>query len=273
MDNDTFPNVVDYWGPNGMINLRNPQVRYTYKTESSEFAVAIEKPGNDIDPGNIREFAPELGSNITGDEKWPDLTAHFRYNGDWGHVQIAGILRNVGYETIGTPDNKPSNSKMGWGINGSANIKTWDKDVLHLSAVYGEGIASYMNDGGTDLAPKLEVGISRPIVGAPPVGSLRGDVVPILGLMAYYDHYWNDHFSSSIGWSMVDVDNTSFQSASAFNKAQYASANLLWTPDKRILIGGELMWAELEDFGGAKGDDTRVQFTFKYSFSSNDFFK
>jgi hypothetical protein len=275
MDGDTFPNTVEYWGPNGMVFLRNPQVRFTYKTESGEFAVAIEKPGNDIDAGNIREVAPELGSNITGDEKWPDLTARFRYNGDWGHVQIAGILRNVGYETIGTPDNRPKNSKTGWGVNGSANIKTWEKDVLHLSAVYGEGIASYMNDGGTDLAPKGSfVGVSQPIVGAPPpTVTLRGDVVPLLGLMIYYDHYWSDTFSSSIGWSMVDVDNTSFQSIDAFNKAQYASANVLWTPDKRILIGGELLWGEREDFNKNKGDDIRLQFTFKYSFSSNDFFK
>ena len=274
MDIDTFPNTIDYWGPNGMVFLRNPQVRYTYKSGGSEFAIAIEKPGNDIDPGNIREVAPELGSNIRGDEKWPDLTAHFRYDDDWGHVQIAGILRNVGYETVGTPDNKPSNSKMGWGINGSANIKTWDKDVLHLSAVYGEGIASYMNDGGTDLGPKLVAGARQPIAGVlPPPGSLRGDVVPLLGLMVYYDHYWSDTFSTSIGWSMVDVDNRSFQSGDAFNKAQYASANVLWTPDKRILIGAELLWGELEDFSGSKGDDTRIQFSFKYSFSSNDFFK
>ncbi|MGH6911842.1 MAG: DcaP family trimeric outer membrane transporter, partial [Phenylobacterium sp.] len=272
MDGDTFPNTIDYWGPNGMVFLRNPQVRFTYKMDSGEFAIAVEKPGNDIDPGNIREIAPELGANITGDEKWPDLTAHFKFGDDWGHVQIAGILRKVGYETIGTPDNRPKNSKMGWGINGSANIKTWNKDVLHLSAVYGEGIASYMNDGGTDLGPKLTVGVSRPIVGAPPTGSLRGDVVPLLGLVAYYDHYWNDSFSSSIGWSMVDVDNTSFQSADAFNKAQYASVNLLWTPDKRILIGGEFLWGEREDFNKNKGDDMRLQFSFKYSFSSNDFF-
>ena len=273
MDGDTFPNTIDYWGPNGMVFLRNPQVRFTYKAGASEFAIAVEKPGNDIDPGNIREVAPELGGNIKGTEKLPDLTANFRFTGDWGHVQLAGILRKVGYETIGTPDNRPKNSKMGWGVNGSANVKTWGKDVLHVSAVYGEGIASYMNDGGTDLGPKLVAGVSQPIVGAPPAGSLRGDVVPLLGLMAYYDHYWTDQFSSSIGWSMVDVDNTSFQSGTAFNRAQYASANLLWAPDPRILMGGELLWGQLKDFSGNKGDDLRVQISFKYSFSTLDYFK
>jgi len=29
MDIDTFPNTIDYWGPSGMVFLRNPQVRFT----------------------------------------------------------------------------------------------------------------------------------------------------------------------------------------------------------------------------------------------------
>jgi hypothetical protein len=273
MDGDTFPNTIDYWGPNGMVFLRNPQVRFTYKSGPHQFAVAIEHPSNDIDPGNIREFAPELGASIKGTEKWPDLTAHYRYDGGWGHVQIAGILRDVAYETVGTPNNEPSGSKTGWGINASTNLKTWNKDVLHLSAVYGDGIASYMNDGGTDLAPELRGGVAQPIVGAPPAGSLAGKAVPLLGLVAYYDHYWTSQLSSSIGWSMVRVDNTSFQSPDAFKQADYASANLLWTPDRRILIGAELLWGDREDFNGASGEDTRIQFSFKYSFSSKDFFQ
>lgn len=269
MDGDTFPNTVEYWGPVGMVFVRNPQVRYTFTTGPHKFAVALEKPGNDIDPGNIRQLDPNLGANIRSTEKLPDLTAQYRYEGGWGHAQLAGILRKVGYETDGTPDNEPKNSRTGWGVNLSANIKTWDKDVLHLSAVYGEGIASYMNDGGTDLGPRLRAS-APPVGGAPPLVTLAPEVVPTLGVMVYYDHYWSERWSSSIGWSMHRQDNTSFQQANAYKNGQYASANLLFTPDKRILLGAELLWGQREDFNGDKGDDTRVQFTFKYSFSSDD---
>jgi hypothetical protein len=273
MDGDTFPNTIDYWGPNGMVFLRNPQIRYTYNKGPHVFAIAIEKPGNDIDSGKIREFDPTLGANITASEKVPDLTSHYRYAGDWGHIQLAGLLRSVAYDTPGAPNNEPKGAKTGWGINTSGSFKTWDKDRLHLSAVWGEGIASYMNDGGMDLAPEAKNVPQQPIVGAPlPAGSLRGDVVPLLGLMAYYDHYWNDRWSTSLGWSLVDVENTSFQQGDAFNRAEYASINLLWTPDKRILVGSELLWGNRKDFNGAKGDDTRIQFTAKYSFTSSDFF-
>ena len=108
MDIDTFPNVIDYWGPTGMVFLRNPQIRWTpYRANHDEFSVAFEKPSNDIDIGLIRELAPELGNNIQNDEKVPDLTAHYYTAGDWGHAQLAGILRKVAYDTVDTPNNAP----------------------------------------------------------------------------------------------------------------------------------------------------------------------
>lgn len=272
MDGDTFPNTIDYWGPNGMVFLRNPQIRYTYKTGEHQFAIAVEQPSNDIDPGNIRLIDSSIAAGLQGDEELPDLTAHWRYSSDWGHVQVAGILRRVGFETAGTPNNEPSDSKLGWGVNLSSNIKLFEKDVIHLSAVYGEGIASYMNDGGMDLAPEADPAVTPPIVGVPPLG-LRGDVVPLLGVMIYYDHYWNDQFSSSIGYSRTQVDNTNFQEATAFQTAQYASVNLLYTPSDKIMMGGEFLWGTREDKDGEEGEDYRLQVSFKYAFSSNDFLR
>ena len=272
MDGDTFPNTIDYWGPNGMVFLRNPQIRFTYKTGPHQFAVAVEQPSNDIDPGNIRLIDSDIASGLQGDEELPDLTAHWRYDGGWGHVQVAGILRRVGFETAGTPNNEPSDSKTGWGVNLSSNIKLLEKDVIHLSAVYGEGIASYMNDGGTDLAPEANrLNAPPPTPGAPPPIGLRGEVVPLFGMMAYYDHYWNDQWSSSIGYSRVQVDNTNFQEATAFQTAQYASVNLLYSPSDKIMMGGEFLWGTREDKDGEEGEDYRLQVSFKYAFSSNDF--
>jgi hypothetical protein len=272
MDIDTFPNVVDYWGPNGMVFLRTPQIRYTWKSGPHELAGAIEHAGNDIDPGAIRLFDPELGAAIVNDEKMPDFTAHYRYDGDWGHAQLGGILRRVGFDTPGAPDNQPKGHKTGWGVNLSSSVKTWGKDKLQLSAVYGEGIATYMNDGGTDLGPKAAL-IPAPPGSPTPVLAFAPDVLPLFGLMVYYDHYWSDHWSSSIGYSQTRVDNLNFQAPDAFRLGQYASVNLLYTPDPRLLFGAEFLWGELKDKGGSIGDDTRLQFTFKYSFSSNDLFQ
>jgi hypothetical protein len=115
-----------------------------------------------------------------------------------------------------------------------------------------------MNDGGVDLAPE----------GVP--GNLEAKAVPLFGVDLYYDHYWNDEWSSSIGWSRTQVDNTSFQSADAFHSGDYASVNLLYTPDPNILMGAEFLYGRREDNDGATGEDYRLQISVKYSFSSGN---
>jgi hypothetical protein len=259
MDGDIFPNTIDYWGPPGMVYVRNPQIRYTHTTGAHEFAVALEMPSDDIDPGQIRIIDPSIGANLQGDEEVPDLTGHYRYTGGWGHFQAGALMRSIGYETAGTPGNEPADDAFGWGINLTSNIKLFKSDVIHLGLVYGEGIASYMNDGGVDLAPD---GV---------IGDLTGEPVPLLGYTAYYDHSWNDQWTSSIGYSRTEVDNTSFQAGDAFHSGEYASVNLLYRPDPNLLIGGEVLWGRREDNNGDDGDDTRLQISLRYSFSSNDF--
>lgn len=259
MDIDTFPNVVDYWGPNGMVFLRNPQIRYNLMTGNNEMSVAIEKPGNDIDPGQIRTIDPSIGNNIKNDEKFPDITASYKMSRDWGYFRVGGILRSIGYETIGQPNNKPKDRETGMGLNFTSNIKAKDKDKWILGFVYGKGIASYMNDGGTDLAPDGSA--------ADP----RAKVIPLMGINVYYDHYWNEKYSTSIGYARTQVDNGGLQTGDAFRKAEYASVNLLNTPARNVLVGGELLYGNRQDKDGGYGDDIRTQITFKYNFSSLDF--
>jgi hypothetical protein len=259
MDIDAFPNSIDYWGPAGMVFLRNPQIRYWLGKGENEIAVAIEKPSNDIDPGKLRTIGDELGLQAQGDEKFPDITAMMKMKRGWGHFQASGILRSIGYETTGNTTNEPKNRQTGYGVNLSSNIKLMEKDKLILAAVYGNGIASYMNDGGTDLG--ADGSLTNP----------RAKVIPLLGLTAFYDHYWNDQYSSSIGYSSTQVENSDLQDDTAFKKGQYALTNLLYTPVKNVLIGGELLWGSRTDNDGGYGEDVRTQVSFKYSFSSLDF--
>ena len=274
MDIDLFPNIVEYWGPPGMVFLRNPQVRFTFlDNDNWRAAVALELPSDDIDPGAIRLIDPELATNLRSNEELPDLTAMVRYGGDWGHILIGGIARKIGFDTVGTPDNEPTGSEFGWGVN-AAGVFKWSIATFRLGVVYGEGIATYMNDGGMDLAPSAALIPVPPIFPPPPLPPLNqileAEAVPLLGITAYIDFQWTDELSSAIGYSFTEVDNTNFQEATAFHKGEYASVNLLWAPDPRILTGGELQWGRRTDNDGAQGDDLRIQFSFKLSFSSRD---
>jgi len=261
MDIDVFPNTIDYWGPDGMVFYRNVQIRWTpWRTDDSSFAIAIERPGNDIDSGNLRLIEGFDEVQVQNDETVPDLTAHFRTGGDWGHVQLAGILRRVGYEFKVTPEDEwQSGSELGWGLNLSSVIDTIGEDRLRLQIVYGEGIASYMNDGGMDLAPQVDRTDGVPT-------DLEAKSVPLTGLVAYYDHWWTEKWSSAIGYSFTDVDNTNFQEPGAYASGQYASVNLLHYPASNIMVGAEVMYGRRENNDNASGDDVRFQFSVKYAF-------
>jgi hypothetical protein len=266
MDIDVFPNIIDYWGPTGMVFLRDPQIRWTaYRTKTSELALALERPSNDVDPGNIRLIEEFQNSTVRGDQTIPDFTGHYRMDADWGHLQLAGILRRVGYEYQPNPNvSFQKGSKTGWGITASGAfnlfVREEIKDKVLLQVVYGDGIASYMNDGGMDIAPNAAY---NPLA---PTPTLSAEAVPLTGVMAYYDHYWNKQLSSSIGYSFTQVSNTNFQATNAYHKGDYASVNLLWTPAKRVMLGGELLWGKRTDNDGQTGDDVRFQFSVKYDF-------
>ncbi|HEX5649722.1 MAG TPA: DcaP family trimeric outer membrane transporter [Steroidobacteraceae bacterium] len=264
MDGDVFPNTIDYWGPTGMVFYRNVQIRWTpYKTDTSHFAVAIERPGNDVDPGNLRLIEGLEGLQVQNDEELPDLTAQFRYGGDWGHVQLGGILRKVGFELRPEDgDEWTDGSETGWGLNLGTVFNVLSQDKVLLQVVYGEGIASYMNDGGMDLAPNVTLDDGDVIT------DVEAEAVPLTGVLAYYDHYWNDRWSTSIGYSYTEVDNTNFQGDGTFNKGEYASTNLLYYPADNLMFGAEVLWGKKTTNGGASDDDVRFQFTAKYTFGT-----
>ena len=266
MDGDIFPNVLDYWGPTGMVFVRNPQIRWTpISNKNWEVAIALEHPSDDIDPGNIRLIDPDVAANLQSNEELPDLTAAVRYGGDWGHVRVAGILRKIGYETRDTENNEPSGHNTGWGINATTAIKL-GLATPRLGIVYGRGIATYMNDGGMDLAPAISTQVIPPAIIIVP----RSEAVKLLGVSAYVDLQWTKQLSSAIGYSFTKVDNTNFQAEDAYHKGQYASANLLWAPADNVLTGAEFLWGKRTDNDGDSGSDLRLQASFKWSFSSKN---
>jgi hypothetical protein len=250
MDIDVYPNTIDYWGPAGMIFYRNVQARWTFLNQGgTKMAVALERPGSAVDAGQVNVIDPALGANIHSWNKYPDVTGQLRQDGPWGHLQAAGILRWLGYDT---PDRSISGHKTGWGVNLSGAVNTVGKDKVMAQVAYGEGIANYFNDGGVDLAPRSTFGGAK--------------ALPILGWLLYYDKYWNDKWSSSAGYSVTDQHNSGGQLADAFQKGQYASVNLLHYPAKNIMVGGEFLWGKLEDHGGQTGHDSRIQFSTKFNF-------
>jgi len=252
MDIDVFPNTIDYWGPSGMLFLRNPQVRYTaLDRDGMKIALSLEAPNSVLDTGKLSEVDPAFGFGVQSWNRLPDAIGSFRLEGDWGHVRVAGIVRQVGYQFPNTPQGNPSGHETGYGVNLTGAYKLFGKDSITAQAAYGHAIASYANDGGVDLAP-----------GA----NLRAETVPSTAWLLYYNHAWSDKWSSAIGYSEHRQSNTAGQLGSAFQKGSYASANLLYYPVKNITTGLEYIWGRRENKDGSSEPDYRLQFSTKVAF-------
>ena len=252
MDIDVFPNSIEYWGPNGMVFFRNVQIRYQPLQGRNQVSIALERPGASGDTGVLVSDPDDIGA-LVGHFPLPDLSGHYRMTRDWGHVQVAGILRRMEWDDTDPIAPDFSGSATGWGINLSSNLK-FDRDTLRWSVVVGEGISNYMNDATADVGA-----VTGPDI---------GEALPLTGVSVFYDRTWNDRWTSTWGYSMVDIDNSNAQAPDAYRKGQYALANLLYSPVKGLMWGGEVQWGDRENFSnGFSSDDLRFQVSVKYNFS------
>ena len=258
MDIDVFPNSIEYWGPTGMVFFRNIQIRYMPIMGDTRLTFALERPGASADQG-VYDDRIEL-SGVKGRFPLPDFSAEYRYAGNFGYIEVAGILRYISWEDVVEDSYELGDKTMGWGLNLSSNLKFTKSLLGRFQAVYGEGIQNYMNDAPEDIGIKNNFSDpEQPILGVP---------LPVLGLVAFLDQKWNDKFSSSVGYSMLNITNSDGQSSSAFKRAHYGLANLLYYPAENAMMGVELQYGSRENYNdGWNTDILKVQFSFKYNFS------
>lgn len=264
MDDDAWPNTIEYWGPSGMVFYRNVQIRYApIKTADKELFIALERPGSGADKGtsSIPEFSAL--DSVKAKLSAPDVSAHFKKRGKWGSVQLAGIFRPIKWEDtrVNNFGNDLSGSVTGWGANLSAVLNLGKSTVFRGSYVYGEGIENYMQDAPNDVGTVING------------NSIDGEALPVSGIVAWIDHNWNPKVWTSLGYSTVSIDNTeTAKGTTSYKKGQYASLTIGTTPFTNTMAAIEFQYGQREGEDGFKADITKIQLSFKYNFSTT-FFK
>lgn len=258
MDIDVFPNTLEYWGPTGMVFFRNIQIRYMPIQGDTRLTIALERPGASADQG-IYENRIEL-EGVKGRFPLPDLSAEYHHGFNWGYLELAGIVRKIEWKDQNNDQFDLSGDAVGWGLNLSTNVKLGQSTVFKGQVVYGEGIQNYMNDAPVDVGIENNPGNA--------VTPVKGVALPLVGVVAFLDHSWSEKFTTSIGYSMIDIDNSDGQTPDAFKKGQYAIANVLYSPAKNCLVGAEFQWGDRDNFrDGWSTSISKLQFSFKYNFS------
>src|SRR6201993_2423629 len=97
MDPDAFPDTLDFQGPNGMVSIRNPQLRYGFALSSSTtLYLSVEKPSSDV------AFQPPSAS-IQSNAPTRDGAIRLRQEFERGHFQVAAIFRDI---AVSLPDGR-----------------------------------------------------------------------------------------------------------------------------------------------------------------------
>ncbi|HEV8047480.1 MAG TPA: DcaP family trimeric outer membrane transporter [Terriglobales bacterium] len=261
MDIGVFPNTVEYWGPSGMVFFRNVQVRWMpVRRKTGSVTLALERPGASGDQGVYADRIELI--NIRPRFNFPDLSGNARIDRNWGYLQMAGIVRKIGWvDTSGNPINL-GGSVVGWGVNVTSNLNLSKNNVAKLAFVYGSGIENYMDDAPVDVGIQNNPPNSRV--------PIKGVALPVLGVVSFLDHTWNKHFTSSVGYSLVDIQNSNAQRPADFHQGDYAIANLLYHPIPRVMMGSEFQFGRRVNFSnGFNFNDYRVQFSFKFDWDKS----
>lgn len=261
MDPEVFPVTLDYWGPSSRIFFLNIQLRYTpVYTSTERFAIALERPGaradeaaysNSIDISNVNPRLP-----------LPNLATHYRHNWKWGYTQIAGILKYLQWKDMSDhPVHNLSGSDIGWALNASTVINAGKRVKFKLQGEYGEGYENYIADSSPDVA--LESNPGNPSTPA------KGKALPAWGFFTFTEVEWTPKLKSSIGYSMLTINNTNLQAPSAFRRGQYALINLRSYPVDNVLFGVEYQYGKRNNFSdGFSSAASKIQFSFKFNFSN-----
>jgi hypothetical protein len=245
-DPDSWPDTVDYEGPNAVIFSRRPVAQYTFAwNDNWNTTFGVEKPDIFVDT--------DSGPNPGGSQntRTPDFGFNTRYEkAGFGHLQFSTLFRDIGAKDSADQ----THHVFGWGVNLSAGIDLTKKDSLQLLGVYGEGVGGQGNDAGflnSDAA--FTSG-----------GSL--EALPYWSAMIGYTHRWSEQFRSTLTYGYVNLDNNSGQADTFYHTSQYASANLVWQLRKRLSIGLEGLWGTKEAQNGeTSGDVWRIQLGMVYS--------
>jgi hypothetical protein len=249
MDPDGFPDTLDFQGPNGMVSIRNPQLRYGFALSSSTtLYVSIEKPSSDI------AFTTPMFSSQPNAPS-PDGIIRLRQEFERGHFQIAGLFRSI---AAFVPDGK-TDSVFGWGLNVSAGVKTFGKDNMVFGVAAGHGISRYLQDtSGLGIDAEVASATNPHLVATPGVG-----------VVTAYQHYWWKSLRSSAIYSYAAVNDTDLAST-VYNHGTYTGSNIIWNPYGSLNVGAEFLYGWVMRQDGQKANAPRIMFSAKYSFVKVD---
>ena len=244
MDDGALPTTLDYNGPSGVTFMRQWLARASIPLGAGwAVEASVEEPQADL-AGSGQFFS------VHTEARRPDLAARVRWEGDFGHLQLAGLSRSI--DAIGeSPFGQRTKHVNGTGVSFSGSLNVFGADTLLFQAVTGEGVGRYFNDPLSSTGVAL--GTDR-----------RFELVRTSGATLYYQHKWAPEWMTVAGASTLWVSTDGFRLPDELKRVTYASVNLVHRITPTLIVGGEVLWGEATQVGGAAATNARVQLSVRY---------
>jgi hypothetical protein len=243
LDLSAVPETLDFAGPAGLWQTRQPLLRFTKAvSESMITELALETPEN------------VTYTNAEKRTRWPDLVLAGTWRTGGKHVKhfrLAGLVRDLEATAV----NGTTASAVGWALTGSGKLglpALGPKDNLKITLHYGDGYGTQIKGG------PQEGGIN------PVTSELQ--TIGIFGVYTGIQHFWSDRFRSNLVYGHVDSDNPAFLSGDTFSNTSYAAADFIWSPYKEVTLGVEYLWGRRENKDGASGRSNRFLLSSRVNF-------
>jgi hypothetical protein len=231
------PLTVDFEGSDGEVFLRQPMLRFTRKLDPAwTIAVAVEHPTPQFAvPGSLEGSPRNL---------MPDIPGFVRYQQGRGHVQVAALVRQLRFDSLGSTSDV---STTGWGVNTTFVLPVGPRDLMQGQFAIGDGISRYIEAlSGQNLDALLTP--------ANTLSALRAQSANV-----GFTHVWRGDLKSGISYSTAAVEESPGLSPTTIHRTQDVRANLFWTPYRLVDIAGELLWGRRANQDGSHGDAWRSQ--------------
>jgi hypothetical protein len=259
MDASTWPSLVDFQGPAGWVNQRRPGLRVTIPLADKWFwAGGVEQPFSDITTNG-------LGTNI---QDVPDFATHVRYEGDFGHFQVSGLARAIGFQPTGGDTERKAAYGMSVGTTfhpwayliGSNPVRKDNPNALERCRIiglytFGWGIGRYIND---EVGQGLDGQVNQ-VTGA-------FDLPYTAAYVVSYEHWYTERWLSNLTYSETHVGSTGGQPGSTYVGAKYLGASLWYNPIVNMSLGVEYLYGQRENLNGQRGQDNRINALVQYNF-------
>jgi hypothetical protein len=232
-----LPNTLDVVGDVASVGRRQAQVRYSrhFLDDRFVFSGAVEDSTVGVEDDLLTLGVPR--------SPMPDFIARLRYRGDDAEIQLAGVVRQLGFQ----PLNSNVITRFGSGLNATSFVDLTSRSRLYGGILWGSGIGNYR-----DL-PDIAL-----------TGPQSGSILKSLAWYSGVTHQWTKSWSSNLTYSQGDVDNTSFQSTGSIRRLQYMAANLIWQPTPYTFVGSEFLWGKRIDRNLSSDDASRFMVSFGF---------